>query len=68
MVTEATRRLANVPRLAFRWPADRVALGGLQVDVRRSGRVAEAPMIQAPDRSDGSLKIEKVDVLATKLP
>jgi quinol monooxygenase YgiN len=36
-------------------------------DAHLSGRVAEALMAQAPDLFDGSPKIEKVDVLATKL-
>ncbi|MBV8540071.1 MAG: hypothetical protein JO364_10305 [Pseudonocardiales bacterium] len=33
-----------------------------------SGRVAEALMAQAPDLFDSTPKIEKIDVLATKLP
>jgi quinol monooxygenase YgiN len=36
-------------------------------DAHLSGRVAEALMAQAPDLFDDSPKIEKVDVLATKL-
>ncbi|MGH3773415.1 MAG: putative quinol monooxygenase [Pseudonocardiaceae bacterium] len=37
-------------------------------DAHLSGRVAEALMAQAPDLFDGAPQIEKVDVLATKLP
>ncbi len=37
-------------------------------DAHLSGRVAEALMAQAPDLFDGSPRIEKIDVLATKLP
>ncbi|MGH3719740.1 MAG: putative quinol monooxygenase [Pseudonocardiaceae bacterium] len=37
-------------------------------DAHLSGRVAEALMAQAPDLFDGPPKIEKIDVLATKLP
>jgi quinol monooxygenase YgiN len=36
-------------------------------DAHLSGRVAEALMARAPDLFDGPPKIEKVDVLATKL-
>lgn len=37
-------------------------------DAHLSGRVAEALMAQAPDLFSAPPKIEKVDVLATKLP
>lgn len=37
-------------------------------DAHLSGRVAAALMAQAPELLDGPPKIEKVDVLASKLP
>jgi hypothetical protein len=55
-----------VPVIAGKFPLGQgqgVATVGLLVTVH-----AEALMAQAPDLFDASPKIEKVDVLATKLP